>query len=404
MYGGLVLATRIPVIFWLKHSIIMVSSLIVMVSCGGFEASQHPDDSFRFGEGIGNAHAFGQYYGNQTVDPRFRRAQVTTQSSPLALKTTPRRDGAAPSTGPTSLARGSEVDVYWPLDVENNHIKLHVEGRALWATYRSSGGQEYVTLLEDIYVPQTSVPSSGSFSLNTAPSFGPQMAGGATAPILGGSNNSDGFMPEDLNQISLTAAQLRSARTAISNVALTPSSVSACTFNPIVGNNAGSNNCYREIIVSSAFRDFVSRHGHQCAVEAAQSAFGFRPSRVLFHSSGAGQVRPNRTVSGSGTLSTHATGQAFDLFAISVFNSSTSRKVPMHRDHVDGSSSTERQNHEFYWSFTRCWRARVQTQAPCACSGSRTGALTYSDNSAHYNHLHMSMPMCNRERYNVSCI
>ncbi len=383
---------------------------VVMVSCGGFESTQHPDDAFRSGQGIGSSDAFGNYYSGQILDPRFRRARVTTESDPLILKTQPRSSSPSPTAGPASLARGAEVDVYWPLDISNNHAKVHVNGRALWVTYRSASGREYLTLLEDIYVPQTQAPSSGSFSLNAGTSFGPRVTngptntGGTIGSTTSGSTLSAGFVPSDLETISLSSSQVSDAYTAIGNVDLVAAAVPACTFNPIVGNNSGSNNCYRQVIISSAFSDFVSRHGHQCAIGAAREAFGFTPSRVLFHSSGAGQVLPNRRVGSSGTLSTHATGQAFDLFAISVFNSAASRKVVMHRNEVDGSSTAERQNHTFYWSFANCWRGRVNAHADCPCGGSEAGTRTYLDDSAHVNHLHMSMPMCNRERYNVSCI
>lgn len=388
---------------WLRNALMIASCFAVLVSCGDFAVSQHPDDSFRYGRGIQSADNFGSYYNNQNVDPRFRRARVTTQSSPLRLKTEPRSDGPAPSSGPSSLARGSELEVFWPLDINNNHVKVRVQGHALWVTYRSSGGQEYVTLLEDIYLPETNVASSGTFTMPGVPAFGPQVTGNPTsAPGQGGGNP---FVPEDLNRVSLSANQIRQAHIAIGNVDLQAAEVQACTFDPAVGNNSGSNNCYNEIVISSAFRDFVARYGQQCAVSAAREAFGFSARKILFHSSSAGQVSPTRTVSGTSRLSTHATGQAFDLFAITAYSDSGSRKVIMHRDQTDGSSTTERQNHTFYWSFARCWRQRVHDQAPCASScGANVGAMTYTDNSAHHNHLHMSLPMCNRGRYNVSCI
>lgn len=386
------------------NAALIATSFIVFVSCGGFEAAQHPDDNFRYGRGISSADGFGNYINSHGQDPRFRRARVTTQSGPLRLKTEARSDASSPRSGRTELQKDDEVDVFWPTDIVNNHIKVYVDGRTLWVTHRSNGGREYVTLLEDIYLPESNPGNSGIVAAPNSPPFFGQMGPVTPAPRPPTSGGGDPFIPSDLRRISLSSTAINNARDAINSVRLSPADVQACSFDPVVGNNSGSNNCYERIVISSNFRNFVARHGNECAISAGQEAFGRRPSKILFHTSGAGQVNQNRTVGSSSTRSTHSTGQAFDLFAVSVFFGGSSEKVIMHKDHTDGSSTAERRNHSFYWAFTNCWRARVQSHAACPCGGDRAGTLTYLDNSAHYNHLHMSLPMCNRSTYNVACI
>ncbi len=375
-------------LFLLKSGVMISLGLLLITACGRFEATTHPDTVFENDQGLGTMDEYGNFISFMGSEPRFRKARVTTNSSPLRLKTDPRTNSPAPSSGPTQVSKGVDVDVFWPLDVVNNHVKIYYEGQSLWVTQKSSSGQAYVTLLEDIYLPSTSSNGSGLVA-------GRPTTGGATGSVS----------PSDLLEISLSSSAVSAAHSAIKEVNLTSVSVPTCDFDPMVGSNSSKNNCYRQVVISQDFRNFVAEHGQDCAVKAGSTAFGRTPRRVLFHSSGAGQVRSSRKVSGSGRKSTHATGQAFDLFAISVYFSETeSRKVVMHRDFTDGSAEEERQNHSFYWAFANCWRGRVQAHAPCSSCGSKTGALTYADNSAHRNHLHMSLPMCERTQYNVTCI
>lgn len=378
----------------MRTVLIGLSGLFFFVACGPVSLNQHPDATFLKGQGIANIDGLNSYVDLNSQNPGFRMAKVTTVSDPLIVKTQARSDSARANISPNELAKDSQVYVYWPLDVVNNHVKVLVQGKAFWVTYRSSTGRDYITLLEDIYLPKTKVPSSGIVRGEGGLNF---------VPI---NNSRASTSSADLERVALSSSALSEAHAAIAAVDLEAADVSACQFDPLVGNLSGQkNNCYQQIVISKDFRNFISQYGQSCAIEAGQKAFGKKASRVLFHSSGAGQVRRNRKVSGSSNQSTHSTGQAFDLMAISLFFSGDqSQKVLMHRNSVDGSSQQEKQNHSFYWAFTNCWRQKVQTQWSCSCASDKVGALTYVDNSAHYNHLHMSLPMCERSRYNVSCI
>ncbi|MEO0336545.1 MAG: hypothetical protein AAF202_09125, partial [Pseudomonadota bacterium] len=129
------------------------------------------------------------------------------------------------------------------------------------------------------------------------------------------------------------------------------------------------------------------------------------PQQVLFHSAYAGQVSSNRRVGSSRKKSTHSTGQALDLYAISVFLSGgTQKRIPFHRNHVTGSDRVQKSNHQFYWSFANCWRKRIRDHSTCNCVENLAGALTYLDNNAHRDHIHISLPHCERSRFNVACV
>lgn len=354
-----------------------------LIACGGFEANQHPDDLFHNGSQITDLNGLNAYLNLNGKNPMFRKAEVTTQSSALRVKTQPSITAPSPKSGPGQLNKGQIIHVYWPTDISNNHIKVYVGNSPAWVSYKSGAGRQYVTLLEDASMPSISLPGSVSLS--------PSTRGSAK--------------PSDVSAINLPSSAISEAQAAIRAVALTPSDIQACHFNPLVGNSNQSNNCYNRIVLSQNFKNFIAQHGYACAQEASRKAFGLSAQKILFHSSYAGQVRRNRRVSGSSKKSTHATGQALDLFAVSLyFPGQKSRRITLHKNQTDGSSTVEKQNHSFYWSYVNCWRSRVRTNSPCNCDNTKAGAITYSENSAHYNHIHISLPFCERSRYNVSCV
>lgn len=369
----------------LKLSSILILWAFILTGCGGaFKAAQHPDDSFEQGVGLQSPSDFHRYVQSQEQDPQFRKARVTTHSSALRLKTSPEATAPGPSSGRRLLNKGDQVSVFWPVDVVNNHIKVYVDNQTRWVTHKSRHGQIYITLLEDIYLPETPVRNSGVL---TPPK----------REVIRDDHK------HNLKTIHLSSRAIKSAYEAIQSVQLESQDVTACQFSPLVGNNAG-NNCYKKIVISKDFRQFISQHARSCAINAGKAAFGRTASKILFHTAGGGQVNKNRRVGRSGKRSTHSTGQAFDLFAVSLYFGQEKQQVKMHRSHTDGSSAKERRNHTFYWSFANCWRKRVKNHAACPCSDSRAGALTYLDNSSHYNHLHMSLPICERKRFRVACI
>lgn len=392
-------------------NLILLITVVILSACSEFQANTHPDDYFEGDRGIASAEQLYDYMEASNNNPQFREAKVTTQFSSLKIKSEPTTYSQPPSGVSPYLAKGAKVTVYWPLNIVNNHVRIFINNKPAWVTYRSNSGQQYVTLIEEIAMPQLSTPGAQYINTGTSNTSGwtmnftnnsrpPVQAPPPSPPEISQITSSI-----IVNTIQLSQAAINEAYLAIREVALTPADIFACQFDPLVGNQASPNNCYQKIVLSSAFRDFIKVHGHQCASQATLVAFGQSAKKILFHSSSAGQVRRNRTVSGSSKKSSHAIGQAIDLFAVSVFfQNNQSRRINMHRDHVDGASSDERQNNQFYWAYVNCWRARIKSHAPCNCSSSLSGAITYTNDAAHYNHVHMSLPFCERSKYHVSCV
>jgi len=178
---------------------------------------------------------------------------------------------------------------------------------------------------------------------------------------------------------------------------------SGCSFRPNIGNSYSGRDCYRDLILADDFVEFLEEHAHQCSVNAARDAFNKTPVLIQFSSNAGSINRPN-----SDTL--HYRGRALDLFTATLYWSTDQedkRTVRLHKNHTDGSSQTERQNHEYYWSFVDCWRDKIRTFKPNSCGASRRGgALTYRFNSAHHNHIHLALPLSNSARRNhgLNCI
>lgn len=384
---------------WLAKTrifILVFASLTVFVGCGGFKARQHPDDFFKDGRNISSFDELDAFMDSSQANPRFRKAEVTTQSGSLKLKMEPDPRAPTPPMSPDTLANGQEIEVFWPLDIVNNHIKILYAGQTFWVTYGSSKGGQYVTLLENLSIPKVS--SLGSFVDVRSGEFGSNDGPTQITPPAGA-------LSFNIDSIFLPSSAIQEARTAIRAVHLEPIAVRSCNFDPLIGNNSSPNNCYEEIVISRDFRDFIAQHGYSCARQAAQNVFNQVPQKILFHSSYGGQVRRNRSVSGTLKKSIHSVGQAIDLFGVSLFfGSNNARKILLHKNQTDGSSPKERQNHRFYWGYVNCWRERIRSYAPCNCDSELSGAITYLQNSAHHNHVHMSLPLCERSRFNVSCV
>ena len=369
---------------------VFISVALLITACGRFEANVHPDQLLEDSRNLATVSGLNNYMKLRAKNPLFRKAKVTTRLGTLKVRQQPSSFSQSPAQGPSSLSKNQSIDVYWPTEISNNHIKVLVANQPAWVTYKSQQGDQYVTLLEEIQMPKVTVP--GYTVTARQPQQSPQPPASISSPI-------------DVNSITLPSSAINEAHSAIAAVALKSSDINSCQFNPLVGNNQSSDNCYQHIVLSENFKNFVGQYGHQCAQQASRDAFGKTPNKILFHSSYAGQVRRNRTVSGTSKKSTHSTGQALDLFGISLyFNGGSSRRVTLHKNQTDGSSTAEKENNKFYWSYVNCWRVQVRSHAPCNCSDSKAGAMTYLENSAHHNHVHMSIPHCERKQYNVSCV
>ncbi|MGH1468949.1 MAG: hypothetical protein ACRBBP_08745 [Bdellovibrionales bacterium] len=172
---------------------------------------------------------------------------------------------------------------------------------------------------------------------------------------------------------------------------------SACTFNPAQG--SAKSRCYKELVLSEEFTDFLEQKGQTCAENAAQHVFEKTPLKVLFKTNGGSLNRDDST-------SLHYRGRALDIFKVSLYfeAGSSPREIPFHRNETDGRSVTERQNHTFYWSFQGCWKKEIEEHHRAkSCGGRGRGVLTYTYNTAHHNHMHISLPVCRdlRKRFNL---
>ncbi len=150
------------------------------------------------------------------------------------------------------------------------------------------------------------------------------------------------------------------------------------------------------------FLEFVQNQGLKCAKSAGQKAFGFTPTKIGLRTH-EGQVSLNRTVSGTSSVSNHAIGRAIDVFEVDVYNGSAHNSVVMHRNQMSKHSSRA-----FYENFRDCWRQEVQRTGTSTLSdpcGPTFGCLDHNYNSAHWDHMHMSLPQTrtNRRRHNIVC-
>ncbi len=137
-----------------------------------------------------------------------------------------------------------------------------------------------------------------------------------------------------------------------------------------------------------------------CAESAAQEVFEKSPLKVLLKTNGGSVNRPS-------TTSLHSRGRALDVFKVSLYfeQGTDPREIPFHSSQVDGQSVTERQNYNFYWSFHNCWTEEIKDYHQTkACGSSGRGALTYTYNSDHTDHMHISLPVCRdlRKRFNLN--
>ena len=352
----------------------------------------HPDDYFINNSSINNEEDLQGFLDLKETNPQLRKAEVTTLSGPLRVKVEP-RISANTFKPHSSLQKGEIIDVYWPTNIQNDHIKIRLENKFDgWVSYKSRTGHIYISLLENRRIEQVKVPEA-------------TLKKGHEVQKPKEEDFFQSVITFAINLAKLPMNLIEEAFKAISSVGLKPQEITACDFNPLIGNSSSQNNCYEKVVLSEEFSQFISEHGYQCAQKAAKDTFQKEAAKVMFNTAQAGQVRRNRRVSGSGKKSIHSTGQALDLFGITLFfNESSTRKITLHKNAVDGQSSNEKENHKFYWSFVNCWRERVQQTSPCNCDKTKSGALTYLYNSAHKNHIHASLPFCERKTYNVACI
>jgi hypothetical protein len=248
-------------------------------------------------------------------------------------------------------------------------------------------------------VVQDDVAPGSGLVPNVRPMPRPSGLGGSPSPAP--SPTFFSFMPEDMQVLDLNRHArwavpdaIVTARQRIQSVGLAPANIEACDFDPLIGSNATGNSCFERIVLSSQFRNFISTNGSRCALEAGREAFGRTPSQVLFHSNSGGSVF--RYWNGTSVRSLHHVGQALDIHAISLFFSNRNReRVPM-TDSIIGA------DHTFYWAFTRCWRQAAMGFTSCP-AGENTGAITHMNDPRgnHDDHIHLSIPFCERERFNV---
>lgn len=173
---------------------------------------------------------------------------------------------------------------------------------------------------------------------------------------------------------------------------------SACTFNPAQGSE--NSRCYRELILSEDFTDFLESQGSVCAKEAAKSVFGSQPLKVLLRTNGGSVNRSN-------ARSLHYRGRALDVFAVFLYfqKEKGSRKITFHKNSMDGSSAVERRNYNFYWKFESCWKKKVSSYHKTkSCQSKGSGVLTYRYNTDHNDHMHISLPVCRslKKKFNLN--
>jgi hypothetical protein len=158
----------------------------------------------------------------------------------------------------------------------------------------------------------------------------------------------------------------------------------------------------RELDYDRHMLEFIQSQGLQCARSAAQSAFGFVPTRVGLRTF-EGQVRTDREVEGTHRISNHAVGRALDVFEVDIYNGNAHSSVRMHRNQMN-----QRGPRTFYEGFRDCWRREIQRlsggniSSPC---GPSFGCLDHNFNEAHWDHMHISLPQTRavRTQHNITC-
>ena len=126
-------------LIYLRHLVVAFGCLIVFVSCGELQANRHPDSLLMDNDSFNSFDEYGTFLGTQGTDARFRKARVTTASTPLRLKVEPDSRASSPSSGPRRLDKGETVNVYCPMEINNKDGKLYVQRRTLYGTQKSSG-------------------------------------------------------------------------------------------------------------------------------------------------------------------------------------------------------------------------------------------------------------------------
>jgi len=164
---------------------------------------------------------------------------------------------------------------------------------------------------------------------------------------------------------------------------------SGCTFDLAQGSQ--SSKCYRKLVLSKEYTRFLEKEGLACANDAAKLVFNEKPLKVMLRTNG-GSV--NRS---GNTRSLHPVGRALDVFKVYLYfkKSSSPEEIVFHKNKIIGSSDSVRRNYNFYWAFESCWTKKIKEHKQAKSCGIRgSGALTYKTNLDHYDHMHISLPVC----------
>ncbi len=154
-----------------------------------------------------------------------------------------------------------------------------------------------------------------------------------------------------------------------------------------------------ELEYDKDFLQLIQTDGLACARSAAVAAFGFQPTKIKFRT-GEGQVSLNRR-SSNGKVSTHSVGRALDVFEVDIYNGSAHSSVKMHKSYMD-----RRGHRTFYTHFGDCWKKTVEAAKAVGAAGScGSGCLDFNYNSAHWDHMHISLPPTDRNRaaHKINC-
>lgn len=154
----------------------------------------------------------------------------------------------------------------------------------------------------------------------------------------------------------------------------------------------------RELEYDRDFLAVLQTEGLACARDAAEQAFGFTPTRIGLRT-GEGQVSASRR-SSNGNYSTHSVGRALDIFEVDIFNGQAHNSVRMHINYMN-----RRGHRTFYSEFGDCWRDVVVRNRGSLAGTCGSGRLDFNYNSAHYDHMHISLPPLNSNRraHSLNC-
>ncbi len=144
-------------------------------------------------------------------------------------------------------------------------------------------------------------------------------------------------------------------------------------------------------MVTEEFSDFMMQQMPKCVSEGLKAqghSANFKKLVII------GDTYANREIRGGSRMSMHSTGRGIDLWDLNiVLENGQKYDVNMTRASFKSSKYSK-----FYKTFVACWQNANKSR----CSGKsgltrRSGALDCTFNSAHHNHVHLSMPFCPRK-------